>query len=73
MSDTSSEQSSTALLEHEEKNLLDPIKEMWRKLKEENEQRKASVVYVTSEEATAITGYGDNGWKTIEGQRRRNR
>ncbi|KAF2647297.1 hypothetical protein K491DRAFT_699715 [Lophiostoma macrostomum CBS 122681] len=35
-------------------------KSFWKKLKEENEQRKQKVQHVSHEEAERMTGYGEN-------------
>jgi len=37
------------------------LKSFWKKLKEEDQQRKGSVTYVSSEQAKVMTGYGKDG------------
>lgn len=59
-----SERSTTALLGRSEQTVGSRAKALWRTLKQENAERKTNIQHVTPKEATAITGYGENGSKS---------
>ena len=61
ISDAKSERSTAALLGGSKETVGSKAKVLWKKLKEENSERKTNVQYVTSQEATAMTGHGENG------------
>ena len=63
-SDEKSERSTAALLDCSKETVGSKAKALWKQLKEENQARKTSIQYVTPEEATAITGHGENGPKS---------
>jgi hypothetical protein len=62
--DATSERSTTALLGHSEHTVGSRAKALWRTLRAENAERKTNIQHVTPKEATAITGYGENGPKS---------
>ena len=63
-SDEKSEHSMAALLSGSKETVGSKARTLWKQLKEENKARKTNVRHVTSKEATAITGYGDNSSKS---------
>jgi hypothetical protein len=62
MDDSKSENSTAALLNgYKEETVVDKAKALWKNLKEDNEERKQNnIQHVTTNEATAITGHGEN-------------
>lgn len=63
-SDAKSERSTAALLGRSKVIVGSKAKVLWKKLKEEDAERKTNIQYVTSEEATAITGHGEDSPKS---------
>lgn len=66
---TQSEQSTTALLAHDhaehQRGLGAKANKLWQSLKDEDKVRKEGrIQHVSPEEATRITGYGENGPKS---------
>jgi hypothetical protein len=60
-SDAQSERSTTALLSGSNETVGTKAKALWKKLKEEDAERKQSnIQHVTHQEATTITGHGEN-------------
>ncbi|KAH9872665.1 hypothetical protein J1614_005059 [Plenodomus biglobosus] len=62
--DAKSEESTIALVDPCDQTFQTKAKDLWKKLKEEIAERKTTIQYVTSAEATAITGHGENGPKS---------
>lgn len=59
--DGKSQHSTTGLLGSSQELFSSKAKALWKKLREEDAERKTNVQHVTFQEATAITGHGENG------------